>query len=541
MKIVVLGGYGVFGSRLAELLVRDGETVVVVGRDRQKAEQQAAKLGCEACAFDVHANPEALGALAPDVVIDAVGPFQAYGGDVYHLAKLCLEIGADYLDLSDSAQFTAGIEELDDAARAAGRRVLSGVSSVPGLSSVVASELTKDMHDIHLIEIAILPGNRAPRGTSVMSSILSQLGQPVKVWRGGRWQTQRVWSDARRVVLAPGLVRTGHFIEVPDVRLFPNFFSARSVMFRAGMELSVLNRGMQIVAAVRRFWPFEITAGRLRLFQVVAQMLERFGTDRGGMRVDVIGRVGDDYLCRTWCLTAEAGEGPYIPAVAARAVVRNLRKIAPGARAGLSEVSLYEMQKAFADLSVDAVQNAEVFTPHFQRAFGEDWSNLRFQSRYLHNVIDVSHFNGEAKISRGRSLPARLTAWFFGFPNEAEACPVTVTKTREAEGELWVRTFGAQRFQSRCAPAPEPGRFRERFGAFLFEVDLEVVDGEVTMPLRRGWVCGVPLPRWALPKSETREFVAEGRFNFDVSLRMPFGDALIVRYQGYLEPVSQTQ
>nr|WP_247743410.1 DUF4166 domain-containing protein [Shimia sp. R10_1] len=169
------------------------------------------------------------------------------------------------------------------------------------------------------------------------------------------------------------------------------------------------------------------------------------------------------------------------------------------------------------------------------------WSSLPIEIKELHRVTDVSHFNGEAKISRGRSLPARLTAWFFGFPKAAEACPVTVTKTREAEGELWVRVFGAQRFQSRCAPAPEPGRFRERFGAFLFEVDLEVVDGEVSMPLRRGWVCGVPLPRWTLPKSETREFVAEGRFHFDVSLRMPFGDALIVRYQGYLEPVSQTQ
>jgi hypothetical protein len=176
---------------------------------------------------------------------------------------------------------------------------------------------------------------------------------------------------------------------------------------------------------------------------------------------------------------------------------------------------------------------------HFERAFGPDWNELPSEIRALHMVSDVSSFTGLARISRGSSLPARLTAWVFGFPKAAQACPVTVTKTREADGELWVRSFGAQRFQSRCGPAPVPGRFRERFGVFLFEVDLNVADGVVSMPLRRGWLCGVPLPRWALPKSETREFVQDGRFNFDVSLRMPLGTALIVRYQGYLEPVGE--
>lgn len=32
MKVVILGGYGVFGSRLANLLVRDGHQVWLAGR-----------------------------------------------------------------------------------------------------------------------------------------------------------------------------------------------------------------------------------------------------------------------------------------------------------------------------------------------------------------------------------------------------------------------------------------------------------------------------------------------------------------------------
>ncbi len=83
MKIVVLGGYGVFGSRLADLLLRDGHLVTIVGRNAQKAETLATKLGCDWAAFDLHAAAEPLRALSPAVVIDAAGPFQTYGEDCY--------------------------------------------------------------------------------------------------------------------------------------------------------------------------------------------------------------------------------------------------------------------------------------------------------------------------------------------------------------------------------------------------------------------------------------------------------------------------
>lgn len=44
MRIVILGGYGVFGSRLAELLVRDDHEVVIAGRDESKLLALAAHL-----------------------------------------------------------------------------------------------------------------------------------------------------------------------------------------------------------------------------------------------------------------------------------------------------------------------------------------------------------------------------------------------------------------------------------------------------------------------------------------------------------------
>ena len=56
------------------------------------------------------------------------------------------------------------------------------------------------------------------------------------------------------------------------------------------------------------------------------------------------------------------------------------------------------------------------------------------------------------------------------------------------------------------------------------------------LPVRRGWFLGIPLPKFLLPGSDSREYVADGVFRFDVSLSAPFGGGLIVRYRGSLVP-----
>jgi short subunit dehydrogenase-like uncharacterized protein len=91
MKVLVIGGYGVFGERLARLLIRDGHQVTIAGRDLAKAQDLAAKLGCSAQHMDREGDPAGL--IGHEVMVDAAGPFHTDGDDPWRLARAAIAPG----------------------------------------------------------------------------------------------------------------------------------------------------------------------------------------------------------------------------------------------------------------------------------------------------------------------------------------------------------------------------------------------------------------------------------------------------------------
>src|SRR5215470_9714456 len=151
MRLLILGGYGTFGGRLARLLADEPRlTLIIAGRARDKAAafctRLAASARLEPFAFDRDGDVErALAAAKPDVVVDASGPFQNYAGDPYRLVRACLALGIDYLDFADGSDFVEGIAQFDAAAKAGGAAILSGVSSFPVLTAAVVRRLARRM------------------------------------------------------------------------------------------------------------------------------------------------------------------------------------------------------------------------------------------------------------------------------------------------------------------------------------------------------------------------------------------------------------
>ena len=205
-RIVLIGGAGVFGQRLARMLSSEGSFVLIIaGRDLARARSFAATLtpAAEFAVLDRDAlNVDTLRALKPWAVVDASGPFLRQSSQPYAVAEAALDVGAHYVDIADGRDFVSGIGILDAVARRTNRAVISGASTTPALSSAVCDAMTRDMPHVHSIEIGITPGNRAPRGLAVIKSILGYAGRPVKVWREGKWGGAPGWGLLTRLELS---------------------------------------------------------------------------------------------------------------------------------------------------------------------------------------------------------------------------------------------------------------------------------------------------------------------------------------------------
>jgi len=63
-----------------------------------------------------------------------------------------------------------------------------------------------------------------------------------------------------------------------------------------------------------------------------------------------------------------------------------------------------------------------------------------------------------------------------------------------------------------------------------------LVDGDQLRLVPRRWsLCGLAMPRFLLPGGSAVERGADGRFAFDVEIRLPFA-GLVVAYRGTLQP-----
>ncbi len=512
-----------------------------------KAQSLAVELGCEAAQIDTQAIDlnERVSALAPGIIIDAAGPYQAYREDPYRVARVAIETGAHYLDLSDDGAFTAGIRELNDAALHAGLSVLSGVSSVPALSSVIAAHLADGMDDVHAIDAAILPGNRAPRGSSVIRSILSQVGRPVRSWQSSEWADKPAWSDLQRIDLhvvgtRSVVGRRVSLIGAPDLRLFPEAFGARSVSFRAGLELSIMQYGLWILHWLPRLKLLRSLTALTVPLKWMADRLQSFGTDRGGMRVQVAGRTSDGTaLRRTWTLIVGQGDGPFIPGLPAEILIQKIFSgdVAAGARPCLREFSVPEFDAVAADLDIVTGETQRPLVPIFKTVLNESFDQISSQLQDLHTVLDQRRWRGEASVHRGTGWISRIAGWIAGFPPATESISVQVEMRRTAKGETWTRQFGKKRFKSYLAVrkrSRKPVLF-ERFGLMSFQIELNEDDGKLYFPVKEGRLLGLPLPAFLRPASDTFEYVDDlGRACFSVRVSLPIA-GLVAHYEGWLK------
>ena len=551
MKLLILGGYGVFGGRLAELLSDIPELEILIsGRNLERAEKFCATLKGAATVkpikLDRNELDQNINTLAPDLVVDASGPFQDYGKDCYGVIETCIRSGVNYMDFADAADFVFGVSKFDSAAKDAGVFVLAGVSSFPVLTAAVLREMSKSMQIVSVTG-GIAPSPYAGIGLNVMRAVVGYAGTPVKLTRNGAQTTAPGLAESMRYTIAvPGRMplKNIHFslVDVPDLQVIPpEHATLKDIWMGAGPVPEFLHRILNLLATARAKFNLPSFEPMAPLFHKVLNLM-KFGEHRGGMFVHATGLQGDKPVERSWHLLAEADDGPYIPSMAIEALVRKLlrnERIPSGARAATQTLSLEDYQRIFDKRAIYTGfrSTPSENTPLYRQILGDAFDTLPQQLQALHDETGARSWNGVARVQRGTGMMSKIIGKVFGFPPTGEQIPVTVQFTPEQGGEKWLRTFGTKSFFSIQTPGTGKNEhlLMERFGPITVALALVVQEEKLFLIPRHWSLLGLPLPSALLPSGNSFEAQVNGKFRFDVEISAPVV-GLIAAYQGEIEP-----
>jgi hypothetical protein len=487
-------------------------------------------------------QPDDLAALmerAPHIVINTIGPFQTAD---YRVAEACIAAGAHYIDLSDSHEFVAGIAQLDAAARAKGVAIITGASTVPALSGAVVVEAGLAPTTIR---IGINPGNRAPRGASLVQAILGQAGKPLPILRGGAWIEIPGWGDLHRRRLRIDRDRSLgkrwlSACDAPDLVLLPKLYpSLKTIEFYAGLELTLLHVGLWLLSLPVRAGLLKTLVPLDRPLRWIADRLYWMGSDRGGMLVDVDGtNEAGRPASHRWRLIAEDGEGPFIPAAPAVALVARLARgetLTPGAYPCLGVLSVAEILAVAAHLPVYVSARTKERTSLFALALHDAFRALPDPIQAMHDRSRCFSAIGRCDVDHGANPIAHLVSALFRLPRAGRDLPLAVKFIARGGAETWERNFAGRIMRSRLSRARIPGQIKERFGPFAFTIRLRWDGARLHYEMAAGRFLGLRLPHTLLPRSDTFESVEDSVFRFDVRLSLPL-IGLLAHYRGWLKP-----
>lgn len=363
-RVLIIGGYGNFGSYIAKSLASDPNVKLLIGgRSLSKAEQFIRQLNpchtAEAAMLDIFDDvTKQLAALKPDIVIHTTGPFQ---NQSYAVAEACLKQGCHYIDLADARRFVSDIGRYDTEAKSKKLLIVSGASSVPCLTAAIIDHYQAQFQTLERVEYGISAAQQTNRGLATTSAVLSYVGKPFAALLNGRMQTIHGWQDLHAVKYPELGHRLFGNCDIPDLELFPTRYpELKTIGFAAGHEVPALHLGLWLFSWLVRL-RFIPSLEKLAPFLLKASFLfQTFGTSRSGFHMFLSGIDRDGKAkIEKFFIIARSGHGPLIPCMPTILLAKGLAKgsiTATGARPCLDLIDLQTYIVALKDLDISVIR-----------------------------------------------------------------------------------------------------------------------------------------------------------------------------------------
>lgn len=311
MSILVIGGTGVFGSLIVdELLASPLKFHVSAAARGSGAVNKSRRIDGRHAFVTLDLNDTlALQRTVTGhaIVILAAGPFQQIGAEV---ALASTRAGAHFIDINDSPAYHARLVGVAGGLKATGRAVLSGMSSLPGISVPLFCAIKDGFDTIEAIEIALFIGNANKKGPAAVHSALENLTTPVTVWRGGKKRSTMGWTQkALHPFPYPIGAVPAYSLASPDPLILAEIAAFQDLAVKVGFESRTVRGLFTLLHGVAHLGWYATVKRFIDTARPLWNLTGRLGTERGCVSVVVRGRRNGEPTNRQAALVAaESGQ-----------------------------------------------------------------------------------------------------------------------------------------------------------------------------------------------------------------------------------------
>ena len=307
MRILFLSGAGDMAAAMVDLVKAEDaiEEVTLADVDGEKAKARAREAAGKFASMELDLTEgDALRAAMEDhdLTLNYAGPFYRFERPV---AEAAIEAGTDYISIADDYDAYLAVSELEERARQAGVKVLTGFGNSPGLTQILAKNAYNAMERPSRVAVNWAGGANEAVGPSNILHVLHLLTGETLQWRQGREEYVRC-GEGRKMVEFPAPIGriptwyTGHAESVSLPRHLPGLDFV-SVHGGAAPALD-----FKFVILLSKLGLTSNHGRRVRLLKAMTPLLPLFQSkrapDKSAGRVEVWGTHEGEpaYVCHTY-------------------------------------------------------------------------------------------------------------------------------------------------------------------------------------------------------------------------------------------------
>lgn len=251
-RILILGGRGRIGSSVAQDIMNfTPEVEIIITGRKASPTQPSLDPRMQFLELELGERERLKSAIeSVDLVIHCAGPFQYRDATVL---KHCIDAGVNYIDVSDNRSFTLKALSHHRQAQEKGVTAVVNTGIFPGISNSLVRLGVEELDEVENIHLSYVVGGSGGAGITVMRTTFLGLQRPFEVWKDGKWQQIKPYSDREEIEFPPPYGKLGvYWFDMPECFTLAQSFDVKTVVTKFGTFPDFYNH---LTGMVAHQWP----------------------------------------------------------------------------------------------------------------------------------------------------------------------------------------------------------------------------------------------------------------------------------------------